>query len=133
MDGARAIRLNVRVPADPRAPGSARRALSELRPALGDEVVDPAALLLSELVTNSVRHASLDRDDLIDVRIEATPGQVRVEVADPGSGFTWQPGHARDEASEGGFGMLLLRDLASRWGVEPGVPTRVWFQIDRRC
>jgi serine/threonine-protein kinase RsbW len=125
------MQLHVRVPADARAPGSARRALTELRPALGDDVVEPATLLVSELVTNSVRHADVGDDDVIDVRIEATERRLRVEVDDPGPGFCW-PRTRRDPASEGGFGMVLVRELASGWGVEPGVPTRVWFQLDVR-
>lgn len=93
-------------------------------------MIEPATLLISELVTNSVRHAALTGDDVIDVHIEATPQQLRVEVADPGPGFERDDG-SRDERSEGGFGMILLGELASRWGVDPAAPTRVWFQIDR--
>jgi len=124
------IQFRVRVPADATAPGCARRALTELRPTLGDAVVEPATLLVSELVTNSVRHAELHRKDLIDVHIEATPRRLRVQVADSGPGFQWH-GRARDDDAEGGFGMMLLKQLATSWGVEPGAPTRVWFHIDR--
>jgi two-component sensor histidine kinase len=93
-------------------------------------VSERATLLVSELVTNSVRHAALTGDDMIEVQIQATPWHLTVEVADPGPGFR-REGRSRDERSDGGFGMVLLAELASRWGVEPGVPTRVWFRIDR--
>ena len=128
MDGV-CTNLHVRIPADARAPASARHALTDLQPMLDTEVFESAALLVSELVTNSVRHASIGENDLIDVHMEATERGVRIEVDDPGPGFHWR-GPFRDPASQGGFGILLLDELASRWGAERGAPARVWFQLD---
>jgi anti-sigma regulatory factor (Ser/Thr protein kinase) len=114
----------------PYAVTAARLALSDLDDAVDEGLAFDVRLLVSELVTNSVRHAELTADDIIDVHIDATPARLRVLVADPGPGFRWDD-RARDEHSDGGFGMMLLGELASSWGVEPGAPTRVWFHIDR--
>ena len=116
--------------ADRTAPARARAAIN--RPPL--DRLDPAvretiALLLSELVTNSVRHAGLTGTDEIECRIAA--GEViRVEVRDPGPGYRPAPAAARADSS-GGWGLLIVDRLASRWGVRGARPACVWFELDR--
>ena len=44
-------------------------------------------LLVSELVTNAVRHANLDDGDVIGLVVELADDALRVEVHDPGGGF----------------------------------------------
>jgi anti-sigma regulatory factor (Ser/Thr protein kinase) len=51
---------------------------------LPGRVLEVAQLLLSELVTNSMRHAGLGPDDRIRVRAEAGLGRLRVDVFDGG-------------------------------------------------
>ena len=52
---------------------------------------------------------------------------VRVEVIDCGSGFTATP---RDpERPHGGYGLYLLEQQATRWGVDREGGTRVWFEL----
>ena len=55
------------------------------------------------------------------------PGFARIEVLDRGPGFDPDP-----HRTEPGFGLRLLEKLASRWGVERGAGTVVWFEVDRR-
>ncbi len=84
-------------------------------------------LLVSELVTNSVRHVkSSSQPVVLAVRI----GQrvIRVEVHDGGSGF--QPGKPVPRGADGGFGLFLVERMASRWGVDTRDGTRVWFELD---
>ena len=86
-------------------------------------------LLVSELVTNSVRHASLDPEQRIELRVRVGPGTVRVEVEDPGPGFTPTPRRPSDRRNEG-WGLYLVERIADRWGVASGSPSIVWFEID---
>jgi hypothetical protein len=60
------------------------------------------------------------------VRAAARAGSVRVEVADEGG--PWRPDRGGD--GQGGRGLLLVGELASRWGREETGPGRtVWFEI----
>lgn len=118
--------IGFRLRPDPRSPAEARRALEALRPSLGGPVVDDAALLLSEVVSNSVRHAGLSGSDAIEVRIRGSRSMLHVDVIDPGPGFEPEPRPRRDD---GGWGLWLIDRLATRWGVERGDTTRVWFDL----
>ena len=112
----------------PRVPVSVARAragLRALRGELGDRYQD-AVLLVSELVTNAVRHGQGSTLRLT-ARVDA--GSLRVEVVDAGSGF--EPPHRRpDAASPGGRGLEIVASLADHWGVYEGNSTHVWFVID---
>jgi anti-sigma regulatory factor (Ser/Thr protein kinase) len=84
-------------------------------------------ILVTELVTNAVRHAGLGPDDAIELHLEAGAGVVRAEVRDPGPGFVPV---LREPGPGGGFGLVLLRTLSDRWGISADGPTCVWFEID---
>jgi anti-sigma regulatory factor (Ser/Thr protein kinase) len=84
-------------------------------------------LLVSELVTNSVRHVTGSKQPIqLAVRIGARV--IRVEVRDGGSGF--EPGKPEPRGAEGGFGLYLVERMATRWGVDTRDGTRVWFELD---
>jgi anti-sigma regulatory factor (Ser/Thr protein kinase) len=91
-------------------------------------VVDEAMLLVSELVTNSVRHAELGPEDTIAVRVLTTPSALRIEVADPGPGF--DPAAVPAPNGHAGWGLSLLDRIAARWGVSRGDGAEVWFELD---
>ena len=84
-------------------------------------------LLASELVSNAIRHAGAES---IELCCDVDPTHVRVEVADFGNGFTGEL-RPRNPRREGGWGLYIVDELASRWGVMEGSGTRVWFEIDR--
>lgn len=84
-------------------------------------------VLVTELVTNAVRHATIGPGDVIVLNLAAADGVVRAEVTDPGPGF--EPVE-REPGPNGGFGLVLLRTLSDRWGVACDGPTCVWFEID---
>ena len=108
------------------AAGAARRVL--LAEGLDADLDHTVCLLVSEIVTNSVRHAGLRDGDRIVLAARLTPDFARIEVRDPGRGF--DPG-VRHEAR--GFGLRMLDTLSSRWGVDhDDGGTRVWFEVDRR-
>lgn len=105
------------------APAAARRAVDELRPSVTRESRDDARLLLSELVANSVRHGE---GSTVTVLIDhETPGVLRCEVVDDGDGFVPPEREGRDS---GGWGLQLVRELSTRWGVRRG-STHVWFEL----
>jgi anti-sigma regulatory factor (Ser/Thr protein kinase) len=84
-------------------------------------------LLVSELVTNSVRHVKgSTRPVVLAVQIGARA--IRVEVHDGGAGF--EPGTPTPRGADGGFGLFLVERMASRWGVDTRDGTRVWFELD---
>jgi anti-sigma regulatory factor (Ser/Thr protein kinase) len=113
------------LPRSPRAPGQAREALESLN-ALDAELLGDAKLLVSELVTNSVKYGGDGPVRLI-VRYEDS-GRLRIEVVDRGGGFVPIP-RDRPATEVGGWGLHLVESLTDRWGVYEG-STHVWFEID---
>lgn len=110
----------------------ARRALDELEASIPEPVLQDLELLVSEVVTNAVRHAGASRGDLIDLSVDVDRGRVRVEVADPGPGFEPVPA-TPTMFQESGWGLYLVGQLSDRWGVEverDPQGTVVWFEID---
>lgn len=84
-------------------------------------------LLASELVSNAVKHANAA---LIEIRCEVVPRSVRVEVADGGPGFDAIPAVLNPD-TVGGWGLRLVDELSTRWGIVDATGARVWFEIDR--
>jgi anti-sigma regulatory factor (Ser/Thr protein kinase) len=119
--------IDLRLRPDVNSPAEARRSLEALRPSLNDLLVDDAVLLVSEIVSNSVRHASLDKSDAIRVRVRGSDSMLHVDVIDPGPGF--DPERVGPSEREGGWGLRLLDRLATRWGVERNDVTKVWFEL----
>jgi anti-sigma regulatory factor (Ser/Thr protein kinase) len=117
------VTLDLPVAAD--APGSARRAFDAIHHGLDPELEYTVKLLISELVSNSVKHCG---QGSVQVEIEADGGSVRVDVIDAGPTFVPAPREAELEV-EGGWGLVLVEQLASRWGSFPG-SAHIWFEID---
>lgn len=74
-------------PLEPQAVPDARAATEILRDMVPSEVFEDLRLMVSELVTNSLRHADLAPADRISLTARVEGPLIRVEVADPGSGF----------------------------------------------
>jgi anti-sigma regulatory factor (Ser/Thr protein kinase) len=121
----------VELDATPDAVPLARRALADVEPVLPPELVRDLHLLTSELVTNSVRHGNLDPQARLLLTVRLTSDVVRVEVSDPGPGFE-PPGVSTPTLyQQSGWGLYLVDQLATRWGVDRGTGTSVWFEIAR--
>lgn len=120
-----------RFPADESAPALARSAASSLIGQLPRHLIDDILLLISELVTNSVRHAGLNGTQRIELAVDLDARTIRVEVRDPGSGF--EPHPRRPSPDRGsGWGLHLVELLADRWGVNGGdAGTVTWFELSR--
>ena len=110
------------------AASEARAALAALDGRIDRGALDDIRLLVSELVTNSVRHSGA-AGARVALDVASHGDTVRVEVSDGGRGFEPQARtKAHDEA--GGWGLHLVDRIARRWGVQTGRRTRVWFEID---
>ncbi|KGM02057.1 hypothetical protein Q760_15875 [Cellulomonas cellasea DSM 20118] len=115
-------------------PGAARRARSCVRLLLDEldipgSTVEVLDLLLTEVVTNAVRHGTVR--DTLTLTVSASPDEVTVGVGDDNP----DPPRVLDPPPEalGGRGMQLVDRLADEWGVDdrPGGKS-VWFRLALR-
>jgi anti-sigma regulatory factor (Ser/Thr protein kinase) len=114
------------IPRDVNAPSCARRMVEGLASTLPPDRLGDVTLLVSELVTNSVKYGG---DSHVTLRIAVDGGcAVRVDVTDRGGGFVARRRHAGTEP--GGWGLHLVQVLSDHWGVAKGA-SHVWFEIDR--
>jgi signal transduction histidine kinase len=124
------------LPPSPRAPAAARRLVVTLltlwglddlgnRGNLGD-LVELAELVVSELVSNAVRHAGSDGD----LELELTAGQGRVYLSVADGSPTPPQVLPLDLERIDGRGMRLVDQVATSWGVEDFIfGKRVWVQL----
>jgi anti-sigma regulatory factor (Ser/Thr protein kinase) len=117
------------LPSHPEATVAARRFVREtLAGDLDPQLLADAILLTNELVTNAIRHAGAKQGP-IEVVISLDDRVLRVTVRDTGPGF--DPAQTRERTAVGGWGLDLVKNLSSRWGVqELAAGTDVWFEID---
>ena len=118
--------LNLRVPGGPEAAAVTRRELSRLDSDLDAPTRETLHLLVTELVSNAVKHAAADS---VAVNVSLEAGAIRAEVTDLGPGFDpADTGVPRENHS--GWGLFLVQELAHRWGVtEDQASNRVWFEL----
>jgi anti-sigma regulatory factor (Ser/Thr protein kinase) len=108
------------------APRIARHALNRFcHGRLEDQQLSDAELMVSELVTNALRHGC----GQIVLRAALDDDRLRVEVIDQGTGFEREL-RRRDFDVVGGWGLDIVEDASSRWGVHEGT-THVWFELER--
>jgi anti-sigma regulatory factor (Ser/Thr protein kinase) len=118
----------VRLARGAEAPAQARSTISGWLDGIVDNrSVEDVKLLVSELVTNAVRHPA--RAGQIQVKLDLGRARVRVEVSDPGDGFRKPRVGTPPPDALGGRGLLIVDRIASRWGVTSGRPTVVWFEL----
>jgi anti-sigma regulatory factor (Ser/Thr protein kinase) len=118
----------VDLPGGLRAPQAARRSLEEhFGTTIDPNVLASVELLTTELVSNAVRHGGAGDDELVVLHLATAPGCLRVEVCDSGDGF--EPGRPTPYG-EGGYGLFLVAEVSSRWGVSHSEGNCAWFEID---
>ncbi|MEA2430405.1 MAG: serine/threonine-protein kinase RsbW [Thermoleophilaceae bacterium] len=121
--------VSIQLQAGPSAAALARNALVPMERRLDDDVMADVRLLVSELVTNSVRHADMPRPGVVNVDVSLDAQTIHVEVRDNGPGFEPRR-RSPGQSKAGGWGLYLVERLADRWGVMRNSVTRVWFEID---
>jgi anti-sigma regulatory factor (Ser/Thr protein kinase) len=108
------------------APQLARDAVRELDAIA--PVREDATLIVSELVTNAIRHSGSEDEDELELRVVLSPAHVTISVWDVGRSDTVPQLHQR-EAGRGGLGLHVVAAIASRWGVEDRQGRRVWAEV----
>lgn len=129
--------LDLRIPPRTAEVSRARRSLEALEEFVSAECLEQLRLLVTELVTNAVRHAGLTEEDRIGLRVYFHDGTVRVEVEDPGPGFAVPAEPKPDPDQISGWGLYLMANATDSWGVESqssvdedGRATLVWFELE---
>jgi anti-sigma regulatory factor (Ser/Thr protein kinase) len=121
--------LSLRLDRGPDAAAKARRGLARLRGDLDAPLMETLRLLVTELVTNSVRHTGART---IELTVLVGSSSVRTEVTDAGPRF--DPAKAGSPSNDHtGWGLFLVERLAERWGVDKdGDGSKVvWFELRR--
>jgi anti-sigma regulatory factor (Ser/Thr protein kinase) len=114
----------------PYAAVAARRALGGLSDLIGHDRLDDVCLLVSELVTNGVRHAGATEEDELHLLALRHGDRLRIQVSDRGPGFDGRPRPRNRVDQTGGWGLFLVERLADRWGVHrEGGTNVVWFEV----
>jgi two-component sensor histidine kinase len=114
------LNVELELEGTPQAPAEARQVLDGFSDRVPERRLRDVRLLVSELVTNAVRHAGLKAGDRIGLLVHLRDSGLRVEVAEP------------DPARASGWGLYLVDELADRWGMDRGGRggTRIWFELD---
>jgi hypothetical protein len=113
-----------RLPRTDLAPSLARAALVATAVGIPVRALDDAVLLTSELVTNSVTHTESEWIELV---ITLETDRLRIAVSDQ-SRTTINP---RTPDVDGGWGVRIVGEVATRWGVERHATGKtIWAEID---
>jgi serine/threonine-protein kinase RsbW len=121
----------VTIPIGLQAPRIARSVTAEwLADHVAPSVIETALPLVSELVSNSVRHSGVPEGEDVLVRVHLRRDGLRLEVEDPGRVGVIAP-QPPDALRSGGMGLHLVQTLGERWGVARAAegPTCVWAQL----
>ena len=119
--------MDLRLEATPETVDRARHALDGL--GLPEGLLEDARLLVSELVSNSVRHAGLGPEDNIHVHVDWSGRLLRVSVRDrpdrrsPSVVAAIRPA----PGAQSGWGLYLVDRLATRWGADRD--GGYWFEL----
>ena len=120
----------MRIPGGVDAPSRARRSVhAQLAGRVPAATASDAALLVSELVTNSVVHANVGPHRALTLDLTTLEDRVRIAVTDPGSRLTPRI-LPPDPETVGGLGLSLVEKLCETWGVRQDLgPTCVWCEL----
>jgi anti-sigma regulatory factor (Ser/Thr protein kinase) len=124
------IQIEFTLRGGPLAASEAREHVAAANGVVPRSVRAEALLLLTELVTNAVRHGGASDGLPVEVAVTRSPRGVRIVVRDPGAGFEWRGRETTSVREESGYGLLLVDRMASRWGIVRGESaTTVWFEL----
>ncbi|MEU1710237.1 ATP-binding protein [Streptomyces sp. NPDC005706] len=94
--------------------------------------LDPARLIVAELAANAALHGRVPGRSFRLALAVTAEGVLRIEVTDARGDALPGPRPAATGPAESGYGLLLVEELADRWGMRQGpVPCKtVWAEID---
>jgi two-component sensor histidine kinase len=104
--------------AGPDAPSEARHIAAHFQGLRAERVLD-LQVVVSELVTNAVRHAGLEPGAPIRMHLDREGQRLRLEV-DDGDGLTLGPDPIPLSRVTGGRGLRIVSQLAERWEAHGG-------------
>ena len=114
----------------PEAIGRARTALAQfIGSQLPPQRLYDLQLLVSEVVTNAVRHGGARQGEHVDLRAALMHDRIRLEIRDPGPGFDALAPQLPHTDRGGGYGLYLVDLYADDWGVSGAEGTCVWFEV----
>lgn len=113
------IEMNLTLDTTEEAPRISREKLSEIRSEV-EPRYDDLALVISELVSNSVRHSG---QATVSISVKTKANGVRLEVRDRGPGFD------PDQPDGDGMGLKIVSGVADAWGIENDGDCTVWVEI----
>jgi anti-sigma regulatory factor (Ser/Thr protein kinase) len=118
--------LELSLPSRPESVAEARLAVGAYLSEQTEITRDSARVVVSELVTNAIKHGPGGK---VTLRIRREGDSVHGEVEDEGDGTI----ELRREQTgfDGGFGLRVVHALTERWGVREG-STHVWFELSDR-
>jgi transcriptional regulator with XRE-family HTH domain len=121
--------LRRELPANTEAARAAREAVAFVAEGIPQQELERARLLVTELVTNSVRHGPTGRKATVELFVGVGRDLLRIEVADRSP----TPARRKPPSDEGGYGLALVDAMASRWdaGTQSG-RNITWFELDLR-
>lgn len=115
-----------RLACDSAAPRLARAEIAQVT--LSQSARADATLVVSELVTNAVRHSGCERDDEIELQVARTPDGVLISVRDVGRSPTEPTVHERS-SDLGGLGLQVVDAVCAQWGTEQSDGRLLWARI----
>ena len=122
------VRSEFVLPRSLEAPHLGRDLVGRALEALPEPLLSNILLVLTELVTNSVRHAEVGSEHGVEVKITVDGPNLTLNVCDPGNRVETEL--VPEPRGEGGWGLLLVDRLAARWGVIGDGHTCVWAEFD---
>jgi anti-sigma regulatory factor (Ser/Thr protein kinase) len=117
------------------AGADARQAVRDREHDLAEPLRGDVLLLVTELVTNAVRHGQVGTDGSVRLECRSSGERLRFLVTDSGTSLLGNgglPPQARrgTNGDPAGWGLLLVEQIAERWGVLASPPgTCVWFEV----
>ncbi len=123
------MRKTRRFPSDPESVPAARRFATEALKGVSADTLDAVELMVSELATNCVRHASV----AFDLTVAQERGTIRVEATDRAGGTPTMRSPGPEDPT--GRGLQIVNMLSESWGVDhaSGQGKTVWLTISAQA
>jgi anti-sigma regulatory factor (Ser/Thr protein kinase) len=124
---AEGLLVSLVLPSDSTAPARAREAVRGI-PEL-DPIRDDASLVVSELVTNAVKHSGATEGDRITLSVSVDGDRVKIQVHDPARTNLMPRLRTSRPQEAGGMGLRLVSRIARRWDTECRDGRIVWADL----